>query len=68
MRAGVVSSVYITVLRHSIIHTYIHTIITGMALRATSAYGVRLYRNGSSMVMHNDKVVLSHIPLNPNLP
>ena len=39
-----------------------------MALRATSAYGVRLYRNGSSMVMHNDKVVLSHIPLNPNLP
>lgn len=29
----------------------------GMKLRATSAYGVRLYRNGSSMVMHNDKVL-----------
>lgn len=29
--------------------------VDGMKLKATSAYGVRLYRNGSSMVMHNDK-------------
>ena len=28
----------------------------GMELRATSAYGVRLYQNGSSLVMHYDKV------------
>lgn len=27
----------------------------GMKLRPTSAYGVRLYQNGSTMVMHNDK-------------
>jgi len=27
----------------------------GIELIPTSAYGVRLYRNGSSMVMHNDK-------------
>ena len=28
-----------------------------MKLRPTSAYGVRLYQNGSSLVMHHDKVV-----------
>lgn len=28
----------------------------GMKLKPTSAYGVRLYRNGSSLVMHTDKV------------
>ena len=28
----------------------------GMKLRPTSAYGVRLYQNGSSLVMHYDKV------------
>ncbi len=28
----------------------------GMELKATSAYGVRLYQNGSSLVMHYDKV------------
>jgi len=28
----------------------------GMKLRPTSAYGVRLYQNGSSLVMHHDKV------------
>jgi len=28
----------------------------GMKLQATSAYGVRLYQNGSSLVMHQDKV------------
>lgn len=28
----------------------------GMKLRATSAYGVRLYQNGSSLVMHYDRV------------
>lgn len=28
----------------------------GIALKGTSAYGVRLYRDGASMVMHNDKV------------
>jgi hypothetical protein len=31
-------------------------LIGGIELIPTSAYGVRLYRNGSSMVMHNDKV------------
>lgn len=29
--------------------------IGGIPLRATSAYGVRLYQNGSTIVMHNDK-------------
>jgi len=33
----------------------LHEQWSGLQLRATSAYGVRLYRNGSSMVMHNDK-------------
>lgn len=28
----------------------------GIPLRGTSAYGVRLYQNGSSLVMHHDKV------------
>jgi hypothetical protein len=28
----------------------------GIALRPTSAYGVRMYQNGSSLCMHNDKV------------
>jgi hypothetical protein len=28
----------------------------GIKLRPTSAYGVRLYRNGSSLLMHHDKV------------
>lgn len=28
----------------------------GMQLKATSAYGVRFYQNGSSLVMHHDKV------------
>eukprot|EP00595_Chromulina_sp_UTEXLB2642_P001267 CAMPEP_0196764834 /NCGR_PEP_ID=MMETSP1095-20130614/6959_1 /TAXON_ID=96789 ORGANISM="Chromulina nebulosa, Strain UTEXLB2642" /NCGR_SAMPLE_ID=MMETSP1095 /ASSEMBLY_ACC=CAM_ASM_000446 /LENGTH=286 /DNA_ID=CAMNT_0042121413 /DNA_START=259 /DNA_END=1119 /DNA_ORIENTATION=- len=28
----------------------------GMKLRPTSAYGVRLYQNGSSLAMHNDKI------------
>ena len=27
----------------------------GMKLKPTSAYGVRMYQNGSSLVMHNDK-------------
>ena len=31
----------------------------GMKLRPTSAYGVRLYQNGSSLVMHNDRVCAS---------
>ena len=31
-------------------------LIGGIELIPTSAYGVRLYTNGSSMVMHNDKV------------
>lgn len=30
----------------------------GMKLMPTSAYGVRLYQNGSSMVMHEDKVLV----------
>lgn len=30
----------------------------GMELEGTSSYGVRLYRDGASMVMHNDKVLL----------
>jgi hypothetical protein len=29
----------------------------GLKLKPTSAYGVRLYQNGSSLVMHNDKVI-----------
>ena len=33
----------------------------GIQLRATSAYGTRLYQNGSSLVMHHDKVfICSH--------
>lgn len=28
----------------------------GIELKGTSSYGVRLYRDGASMVMHNDKV------------
>jgi hypothetical protein len=31
----------------------------GIELKGTSSYGVRLYRDGASMVMHNDKVCLS---------
>lgn len=31
----------------------------GIKLRPTSAYGVRLYGNGSTIVMHNDKVLPS---------
>lgn len=34
----------------------LHEAWGGMELRATSAYGVRLYQNGSSLVMHHDKV------------
>ena len=30
----------------------------GMKLKPTSAYGVRLYQNGSSLVMHYDKAIL----------
>lgn len=30
--------------------------VGGMKLIGTSSYGVRLYRDGASMVMHNDKV------------
>ena len=30
----------------------------GIELKGTSSYGVRLYRDGASMVMHNDKVSL----------
>lgn len=30
--------------------------IGGIALRPTSGYGTRLYQNGSSLVMHHDKV------------
>jgi hypothetical protein len=29
--------------------------VGGIKLRPTSAYGVRLYQNGSTIVMHNDK-------------
>jgi len=43
------------------LHVFICTVIRvlligGIELIPTSAYGVRLYTNGSSMVMHNDKV------------
>ena len=34
----------------------LHEEWSGMKLVATSAYGVRLYQNGSSLVMHHDKV------------
>lgn len=30
--------------------------VGGMKLKKTSAYGVRLYQNGSSLIMHHDKV------------
>jgi hypothetical protein len=30
--------------------------VGGIELQATSAYGTRLYQNGSSLVMHHDKV------------
>jgi hypothetical protein len=33
--------------------------VGGIKLIPTSIYGVRLYQNGSSLVMHNDKVSLS---------
>lgn len=36
----------------------------GIALRGTSAYGVRLYQNGSTIVMHNDKVCPPVVLLN----
>jgi hypothetical protein len=32
--------------------------VGGMELKPTSAYGTRLYQNGSSLVMHHDKVHL----------
>ena len=31
----------------------------GIKLRPTSAYGVRMYQNGSSLVMHHDKVAIA---------
>lgn len=31
--------------------------VGGIKLKPTSIYGVRLYQNGSSLVMHNDKVL-----------
>ena len=34
----------------------LHEAWGGMDLRPTSAYGIRLYQNGSSLVMHHDKV------------
>ena len=37
----------------------LHEEWSGMALTGTSSYGVRLYLNGSSLVMHNDKVFIS---------
>lgn len=33
----------------------LHEAWSGLKLRPTSAYGVRLYQNGSTIVMHNDK-------------
>lgn len=34
----------------------LHEAWGGMNLRPTSAYGIRLYQNGSTLVMHHDKV------------
>ena len=34
----------------------LHEAWSGLKLRPTSIYGVRLYQNGSTIVMHNDKV------------
>ena len=34
----------------------LHEEWSGMKLRETSAYGVRLYQNGSSLVMHHDRI------------
>ena len=44
---------YVCICMYALISTLL---IGGIELIPTSAYGVRLYRNGSSMVMHNDKV------------
>ena len=33
----------------------------GIKLVPTSAYGVRFYQNGSSLVMHYDKVTVRHL-------
>lgn len=39
----------------------LHEEWSGLKLRPTSAYGVRLYQNGSTIVMHYDKVSKSFI-------
>ena len=49
-------------MHHHSTHTIIHDLLelheewSGMKLRETSAYGVRLYQNGSSLVMHHDRI------------
>lgn len=46
------------------LRTYHEDWVGGMKLRGTSAYGVRMYQNGSTIVMHNDKVCWFCIDLN----
>lgn len=40
---------------HLELQPYLEAWAGGIKLKPTSAYGVRLYQNGSSLVMHNDK-------------
>ena len=40
----------------------------GIKLRPTSAYGVRLYQNGSSLMMHHDKVNIYIVRIDSKLP
>jgi hypothetical protein len=40
---------------HLALQPYLEAWAGGVKLKPTSAYGVRLYQNGSSLVMHNDK-------------
>jgi hypothetical protein len=39
----------------SILRPHHENWVGGMELRGTSAYGIRVYTNGSSLVVHNDK-------------
>jgi len=41
----------------------LHEEWSGLELTGTSSYGIRVYRNGSSLVMHNDKVNIMYMKL-----
>jgi hypothetical protein len=48
--------IYIYIHMYIYINMYVQEWAGGIELKGTSAYGVRLYQNGSSLVMHHDKV------------